>query len=74
MSIEKEQVTGGIKNFLYILVAAGAGISAVAPMIDWDKAELSITFLAPVAWAFIRAVIIQWNEQRPDWAKGKNLL
>lgn len=72
--MDKEKVVGFIRSVLYITVAAGAGVGAVFPLIDWEKAELSPAFLMPILYAFGRAAIIEWNKTRPDNAKGKGLL
>lgn len=57
------------RRIFYVVVAAGVGVGAVAPMIDWDKFEWSSTFFLPLGWAFFRAAVGYW---RSEFAKDPN--
>lgn len=59
--MKREHITGYLRHLFFILAAAGAGASSVAPLIDWDKAELSPAFLIPVVYAFIRAAWLEYT-------------
>lgn len=59
--MKREHVIGYIKHLFFILVAAGVGISSVLPLIDWEKADLSPAFLAPIAWGIIRAAWLEYT-------------
>lgn len=54
-------VRGYLKHLFFILAAAGAGASSVAPLIDWEAVEFTPAFLIPILYAFGRAAWLEYS-------------